>query len=284
MEKDLIVIGDVSETAILTLKSRIIESEKEYPIISDPVGKKLLGGLEPFLSQDIKNRILGKKGLSRALTSYIALRADKYDSYVREFLKHHPNGIIVSLGCGFDTRYWRAVNDPRRYFELDLPEVIDLKRKALGGKFPYTMISGSVLDFEWMDRISSIQNEEILFIAEGLLMYLEPEKVRELIGKISDEFSNSQMVAEVVDEKYTRGFWKKITESKMKRRAGTSAGSSFNFGIRKADDFKEFGNGIEVIEEWSFMEDKRVKPIILRFFRHFKTFTRSQWTVRLSIG
>ncbi|MFW3147041.1 MAG: class I SAM-dependent methyltransferase [Thermoplasmatota archaeon] len=276
-------LGDVSETAILTLISRIQESEKKDPFFKDPMAKVLLKGLEPHLSQDIKDRILKRKKMSRALTSYITLRADKYDSYTREFLDKHPDGIVVSLGCGFDTRYWRAVNDPKRYFELDLPEVIDLKRKALKEKITYTMISRSVMEFEWMDRISTIQNEYILFIAEGLLMYLEPEKVRELIERMSERFSKSQLAAEVVAEKYTRGMWKKMTESKMRRRAGTTAGSSFNFGINNAKDLEKFGKGIEVLEEWSYLEDRRVRPGMLRWFRNFKTFTRAQWTVKMSI-
>jgi methyltransferase (TIGR00027 family) len=282
MTQEGIEIGDVSETAILTLRSRVIESGKDKPVIKDPMGKTLLKGLEPLISQDIKDRILSNKKMSSALTSYIALRADKYDSYTREFLKEKPDGIVVSLGCGFDTRYWRAVNNPNKYFELDLPEVIEIKKKALDWKVPYQMISGSVLEDEWMERISAVQSEHILFLAEGLLMYLDPDKVKELIGKMADRFSKSQFVVEVVAEKYTRGMWKKVTENKMKRRAGTAAGSSFNFGVKNAKELKSYGKGIDVIDEWSFMEDKRLKPSILRIFGHFKTFTRSQWTVKLS--
>ena len=62
----------------------------------------------------------------------------------------------------------------------------------------------------------------------------------------------------------------------------TEAGSSFNFGVKNAKELKSYGKGIDVIDEWSFMEDRRLKPSILRLFGHFKTFTRSQWTVRLS--
>jgi len=37
----------------------------------------------------------------------MALRARKYHQLSREFLMENPDGLIVSLGCGFDTRFWR---------------------------------------------------------------------------------------------------------------------------------------------------------------------------------
>jgi len=276
-------MSDVSETALITLRSRVVESERNEPVITDPKGKELLDKVGSMLPDDMRDRLLKRK-MRTSLSSHLALRARKYDSYTRQFLNNNPDGIVVSLGCGFDTRYWRVVNEPERYIEVDLPTVIGLKRKILGNDQPYEMIGASVLDDEWIERISSIRNDKMLFLAEGLLMYLKPEEVKGLLGKISETFSNSELVAEVMTEKYTKGIWRKIVERKLKRVAGTSAGSSYNFGVRTGKDLESFGSNIKLLEEWTYFEDRDIRPKILRLLGKFKRFSRSEWTVRRSIG
>ena len=116
----------------------------------------------------------------------------------------------VNLGCGFDTRYWRIDHAHCKYIELDLPEIIELKRDALQGQLSYELIPCSVLDTAWIDRVTSQGNRNFLLAAEGLLMYLPQAEVAKLFKTFSERFYRSQIVLEVVTEKYTHGTWKKI--------------------------------------------------------------------------
>ena len=97
-------LSDVSQTALITLRSRVIESEAEPPVIDDPMGRLMLDRLAERLPESIQQGILAKP-LSPTLTRHLALRARKYDAYTRAFLDHYAEGLVVSLGCGFDTRY-----------------------------------------------------------------------------------------------------------------------------------------------------------------------------------
>ena len=115
-------------------------------------------------------------------------------------------------------------------------------------------------------------------------MYLPKDEVVQLFRTLSTAFSDSQIVAEVVNEKYTRGIWKKGVESKMKRSLGSAAGTSYNFGIRNATEIESYGENILLVEEWSYLEDERVRPGILHLFRNVPLFPRTQWTVRALIG
>jgi len=191
---------------------------------------------------------------------------------------------VVSLGCGFDTRYWRVSDKAWKYVEVDLPEVIEAKQKVLGDRLTYRMIGCSVLEDGWLEEIRSLQDENILFLAEGLLMYLPPAEVVGLFNKLSRSFSKSEIVFEVVNKRYTQGFWKKSVESKMKRSLGSEAGASYQFGVRKAREVEAFGPAIKVVEEWSYFEDEDIRPKFLRLFRHFKLLTRTQWTIKATIG
>ena len=277
------ILSSVSETALITLKARVEEARKRNPLIRDEKGIELLGNLLPLLPPETRKRILDRK-MPGSLSCHIALRARKFDSFARQFLLDHPDGLAVSLGCGFDTRFFRLALEPGRYLELDLPSVIEVKKELLGDSAPYRMIPGSVLEKDWMVEIQQIQDKQIIFLAEGLLMYLPRPEVMKLFNRLSCFFSRSQFVFEVVGEMYTRGIWKKMVESKMRRSLGCGAGSSYEFGVRKASDVEVFGSGIKVTEEWSYLEEKDVRPALLKLFRRWKLFTRSQWTVKASIG
>ncbi len=271
-------LNEVSETALITIRSRVLESEKENPVLLDPVGKNLFDSLLGVVPGDVRRRILDRK-LSTVLTRHIALRARKYDRLCREFLSDYQDGLIVSLGCGFDTRFWRLGVGHRQYLELDLPAVINLKKDLLGEKIVYRTIGGSVLDREWIEAVKGIQSEKLLFIAEGLFMYLPQEQAIQTLTNIAASFSASRLAVEVVAEKYTRGFRRKMVEQKMRKGAGSTAGDYYQFGIRRADDLETYHPGFKVTGEWSFFEDPDIKPTFLKLFRYSRALSKTQYTV-----
>jgi len=275
-------LNTVSETALITLRARVLESEKENPVIQDCVGVEFINRLRTSLPVETWNRIFKRK-LPFVLTRHIALRARKYDLYTRTFLDQNPSGLVVSLGCGFDTRYWRISTKSWRYIEVDLPEVVEIKKYISSDNLPYLMIASSAEEDKWINEILAIQNRNVLLLAEGLFMYLPQHEVENIFTKLSESFSNSWIVFEVVNKKYTKGIWKKIVAAKMRHALGTDAGSSYDFGIYDARDIESYGNNIKVTEEWSYLEDDDIKPAFLKLFKNIKLVSRTQWTVKAKI-
>lgn len=276
------ILSDVSETAIITLRARAIESQKNSPVICDDMSSICLEKIALLLPGETRSRLLDRK-FSSALSRHIALRARQYDSYAKEFLAKYFDGLVVSLGCGFDTRYWRISDQAWKYVELDLPNVIDAKREILKGRIEYLTLGCSVLEEQWIRDILAIQNQHVLFLAEGLFMYLPQKEVEGLFRKLSESFSESWIVFETINKKYTQGVWKKMVESKMKR-SGTTAGSSYQFGVNNAKEIESFGKNIKLVEEWSYFEDVDIQPKVLWYFRNIRLFTRTQWTIKATIG
>jgi len=277
------ILTEVSETALITLRSRAIESGKAHPVLLDPVGEECFEALMAITPEDLRKRVMERK-LSPVLTLHIALRARKYDQLCREFLEEHPDGLIVSLGCGFDTRFWRLGGGDLNYMELDLPGVIRTKQHILKDKITYKMIEDSVLEEEWITTVKMIQAEKVLFVAEGLCMYLPKDQTIQTLIHLAESFHCSRLVMEVVAEKYTRGFCKKMVERKMRKGAGSTAGDYYQYGIREAGDLESYSSGFKVKGEWTFFEDKDLKPVFLRQFRHFKSLSKTQYTVIADIN
>lgn len=267
-------LGDVSKTAIATLRCRAIESAKARPLLHDPTAENLVNRLAELASDDERAQLFDR-AVSPGLVNYLALRARKYDAIAKEFIARHPSCLVVNLGCGFDTRYWRLDHGMCEYVELDLPELIDLKRQALGAQVEYRTISGSVLDFSWMARVNPQGTRVALLLAEGLLMYLPRLEVIALFGALAERFSNSRLVFETVAEKYTRGLWKRLAVMKIRRQLGYDAGAYYQFGVRTAREIESFGQGLRILGEWSYVDDPDARPRMLKYLG----ISRIQWTV-----
>lgn len=107
-------------------------------------------------------------------------------------------------------------------------------------------------------------------------MYLPKVDVINLFKTLSERFYNSQIMFEVMTEKYTRGIQKKIVKIKIKQKLGLDAGSLYNFGVLQAREIESYGNGLKVIGEWSYLEDDDARPKVLMYLG----LSRTQWTIQ----
>jgi hypothetical protein len=114
-------------------------------------------------------------------------------------------------------------------------------------------------------------------------MYLPKLEVVKLFGEFSKRFLHSQVVFEVVSERYTSGILKKLVDFKFKREFGVDAGSSYSFGVKDASEVESYGNGIKVVDEWFYGTDKDVRPRILGYLGRLG-FSRLQWTVTATVN
>lgn len=130
---------------------------------------------------------------SRKLAIYMAMRAKQYDEIARNFIRHNPRPIVIQLGCGLDSRNIRAAHDALMWYDLDFPDVIELRKKNYEENNFYTLIPSSVTDFSWLDSVD-YKNENVLILAEGLSMYLSETDMRNLIENFRKKFKKTTFV------------------------------------------------------------------------------------------
>ena len=124
-------LSEISRTSILTLICRVVATEKQSVLFHDEKAIELFDLIYASSTKSerqwmarVKNKF---RGLSRKSVKVICNRAETFDKIANEFIESKPSGTIISLGCGFDTRFWRMDKGRFKYVELDLPEVINLK-------------------------------------------------------------------------------------------------------------------------------------------------------------
>lgn len=172
-------LNGVSETTLWTLHNRATEAARPDGVLTDPLAVELLHAIDyPY-----------REHFGRPSQSH-ALRALMVDTQIREFLAAHPDGVVVSLGEGLQTTFWRIASPTLRYLAVDLPTVIELRQRLLPDEPRLRHLARSALDREWMDEVEG----EVLIVAEGLLMYFEPREARRLIADCAARFPGGRML------------------------------------------------------------------------------------------
>lgn len=276
----------VNNTALLTLYCRARETQMPDPILRDESALALTQQITPLIanSPDRLLRSLANDTFERQIIVHIAMRAKKYDEYARAFLARHPDGVLVNLGCGMDTRFQRLDDGKLVLYDLDLPEVINFKSRLLPPTPRYRQIARSVYDHAWMDEVDKDGPRPVMFLAEGLLMYLEPEKVRALVVELCERFPGSELVCEVVNDFWLRQPWRTILRSKMQRQLNIGGDAAFQFGVSAGRDLESWYDGIRCLDEWSYFDAPHPKLGRLNWFTRFQWVRRVQWTVHYRLA
>lgn len=174
------------DTALVTLWCRASEARRPDAIIDDPMAVSLVDSLEYDFS---KFKLSGDR-------QDLALRALAFDNAARSYLSTYPRATVVALGEGMQTSYWRldaaSGSNEFRWLTVDLPPIIELRKRLLPESPRMSVCTQSVLDFTWMDRVDP-QNG-VFITAEGLLPYLQPAEALGLIRKCAAHFPGGQMM------------------------------------------------------------------------------------------
>jgi O-methyltransferase involved in polyketide biosynthesis len=174
----------IAETALWTLWLRSSEARRRDGVLVDPLAIDLVEHLDYPFAQ--------RFGRSTAAHQIQGLRACVFDRAIKHFLAEHPAGTVVALGEGLETQRWRVDNGEVHWLTVDLPEVTALRQALLPLSARQQTFSGSVLDTAWMDLVEP--RCAVIITAQGLLMYLKPEQVHDLIAQIAKRFPDATLV------------------------------------------------------------------------------------------
>lgn len=266
---------------LLTLYGKAYESKTINPILKDIEAERIVEELNETLKnteEKLLRRLVDGK-IRKDLAIHLAIRAKKYDEYAVEFLERNPEGIIVNLGCGLDSRYHRISGVAKCFYDLDLPEVIEIKKMLVKENENYHMIESSIFDEEWIIALKNME-KPVLLLAEGLFMYLPEFDIKKLFGLIGRNLDTTEIVFETVDKSYTKGMKKKLVEFKLHRELGLEKGTTYNFGIEYPNELELWSSNIEFVEEWSYFDSNEKKLGWQRFLGKFKKLRRLQYSVK----
>jgi O-methyltransferase involved in polyketide biosynthesis len=229
-------LSGVSETLLITLYFRYIETLRDDGIIRDEKSIEIVEKIDVDLSKFANDKIS---------QFAVAVRTKVIDEQTINFLDKNPDGVVVNLAAGLCTRFFRIDNGNVIWYNIDLEEVQPLWIKLIGENPRHKFIAHSVLDSNWVN-LPITRGKNILFILEGLSMYLSEEQMQQIFRTIKTNFPNSELLFDAISESALKEDYSNAAVSK------TSA--SFTWGIENLKEVEAWENGIILINEWHYFD------------------------------
>jgi len=244
-------LDGVSKTLLMTLYARARESQHSDSLLKDDKAVEMVNRLDCDFS---------RFQMQRHDEIAVILRMRQFDDHVRDFLIRNPDGVVVHIGCGLDTRFERVDNGRVEWFDLDMPEVIDLRKKFLQTESRrYHLIPRSVFEFEWMEEVGYLKPRPFLFIAEGVFVYFEETQVKGLFLEFKDRFPGAELVCDGQSPFMIWANNMQLAVAKIKAR--------LHWGIKSGKDPEGWGPGIKMLGEWNFYTEDKENLKELRWVR-----------------
>jgi O-methyltransferase involved in polyketide biosynthesis len=259
----------VSQTLLIPLYFRAMESQRPDALVRDPKAVELVGQLDCDFS--------GVQRMKNEQVNFL-LRVREFDRQAQAYLVEHPDGVIVDLGCGLDTRFERVDNGQGNWYGLDLPEVIELRKDLLEETPRSHFIGCSVLDFSWMDALIDQVGKRgqparpILFLAEAMLVYLEEAEVKRLVQALTERFPGAELVCEAYSPVVVH----------FHPRPGAVAQP--RWGLKDDRDVEAWAPGIRLLSQWYYFDKPEPRLGAFQFMRYFPFLARMVRIVHYRLG
>lgn len=184
--------GLIEDTLFVPMVGRIYAAEHCPWILHDEKALELKDKLPPGLSK--------QKGQSQYTLLASAARSANMDRFIQAFLARKPEGVIVQLGCGLETTYNRCDNGRTRWYEVDLPHVVEYRRELLPEPERETYIAGDAFSADWMAKVrAEVPDAPVLITAGGLFHYFEEDKILGLFQMLR-QFGEAEVVFDTVSK------------------------------------------------------------------------------------
>jgi len=265
----------VMETLLITLYLRAMESGRPDALITDDKAVALVKKISDDGLYDF-GRITSLH-LSEENRLVIILRNREFDRCARDYLARHPDAVVAHIGCGLDTRFERVDNGRVEWYELDLPNVIGIRRELTGGETGrHHLLGCSVLDDEWMDKVSVHQGRTFLFLAEGVFMYFKEAEAKRLVLRLRDRFPGAELAFDAYSPIHVLRHNLQYLASKIK--------FPTHWGIWHGQEVEAWGKDIRLLGEWGYFDEKTPRLARIRWMRGIEAAARTFRIYRFRLG
>lgn len=228
-------LKSIPETLLIPLYMRYLESHTQNPLFNDESSIDAVKKID-FNFSKWKNQNEVQIG--------IAARTLIFDTAVKAYLIKHTDCQVVHLACGLDNRFSRVDNGKMKWYDLDLPEVMELRKTIYFKHERQNFIAGDLLCDSWHQLIPV--NPNTLFIMEGILYYFSKPQVRKIITNLADNFKGAHVIFDVISKLYILFGGMQFHQLLDKKKDEVA----YKWGFNGWDEIITWSPGIRFVEEW----------------------------------
>ncbi|MDE7445530.1 MAG: class I SAM-dependent methyltransferase [Lachnospiraceae bacterium] len=248
MKMKKIQIQGVSETMLQTLYARAAYSKQKNAKIHDSKAAEIVSRMDYDFSFAGDDALMSKGVIARTIL---------LDRMVGDFIRENPNATVINIACGMDTRAYRLkIGSTVRWYNIDLPETIEVRRRFLEENGHISMIAKSAMDERWADEIEE-EKGRVLVIIEGLVMYLSEQDVKQILSIISRRFERAEVIMEVMNPWVVKNVKEKSIEKTK---------AKFTWGIKSGKELQRISQDYTWVRDVSLVEGmKIIMPVYYLF-------------------
>jgi O-methyltransferase involved in polyketide biosynthesis len=225
-----------AQTMLTTLYLKALDAEFDRPVLGDRYAKVALDRID-YDWRDL--------GITQRWAPLVTVRSAQYDIWASQFLAVHPHSTVVHVGCGLDSRVFRLDPGPGvQWYDVDYPAVIELREQVYPRRPRYHLLATSATDSAWLDQIPD--DRPVLFLAEGISMYLTESDGVAMLQRIVDRFPFGELQ---IDFYNWFGIRTQKAQTLMRR-----SGSTLYWAVNSPQDVLERVNGIRLLAALPFFD------------------------------
>ena len=241
-----ITFGDIQETALIPLAIKASETARPNARIRDEKARAIIDALgvdvskyDPFLSHE-----------------GVVARTIMFRNTLKDLLAKYPDAVCINLGCGFDDKFSQVDNGRLRWFDVDLPDQIAVRRKVFEDRDRCTMLDGDALDGAWTKALPKA--DMYIIVVEGVLEYFSKEQVKTCLNMLCDCFPHGYLLAEL--------HYPFLEKHGSHHDAVKHTNATFGWGTQSGRDYLELEPRMKLLSEHSYNEEMRKYTIRGKLF------------------
>lgn len=232
-----VALSPVARTLLVPLWARAEESRRASPVMYDPKAAAIVRALDVDLS-----------ALEAARASQLGccVRGALVDRWVREFLDAHPEGTVIELGVGLNSRQERLDNGRARWVEVDFAEVMSLRDRFFAPHPRRVALAGSITELDTIEAIRDAARGPCLAVSEGVLVYLQVDEVRALLARLRAALPGAALILDTMT--------RPVIQLQGAHDAMRHFDARFTWGVDAPGDIEGYASGLKVERSHSFYE------------------------------
>ena len=239
-------LSPIEQTAFLTEYARALDSRWARPILGDTLAHDVVGNIDYDFAG---------LGVQTSVVCQTALRAKMLDDRVRAFVAAHPDAVVVDLGAGLDSGYYRVAPPPSvHWYSVDLPGITALRDQVLPAAPQSHSVPVSLTDERWPDAIPA--DRPTMLVADGLFAFLTEAQIIAIFLTITDHFGTGELAF----NDYGRIGWASRLAVKLyPQKMFKDVGSQFGYpGFKDAHHPETWNPRMSLVEEASLTDAPEV--------------------------
>ncbi|TLD12969.1 uncharacterized protein PgNI_02644 [Pyricularia grisea] len=253
--KGKVTLSGAQETLLLTLLARAIDAESPNSILNDTLSAKIRRQIEDEHGYKFNERIATSQ--SGTMAKMISARAKIFDEATEKFFRENPGpATVLHIACGMDTRCHRVKwqGPGRVWIDVDKEDVVELRRAVVEepkvSQGEYRLECPDIInDADWLGDIRVPNDRPVLIMAEGLVMYLNPDQVLGLFRKLLRHFEGNGKGGQIYFDSI--GFVGYYFLKYFRTKPLKTMGASFGFHMSNGRWLEQNNPGLHQIERQS---------------------------------